>query len=509
MQRVLGLRHRAGDRTNERGAGVAPWTPALMVVFIMGTFLVFAIFATGGTRVSTELERLLLAAGGATAMVLAAALWLESRHDDWWSGLALAAAIVLLGVLAVGVPGLAGLSSDGGFSHELNEVRWWMLVAGLGLLIVVASRAGSRPPFSHAWLIMAIPTAVAVAAALPLPGIGGAGVFELALGSSALGIGATYLGTGRGRFAWLAVALVALALAEVGRLLAADPGGAWAAGVPVIAWLGMLFAVAGIIDELAFSNAARAAELLASREDLEALRAIGAAQQLSVEERDHEARSALTAIEFTLLAMKRRSGELRATDLEEFELALTAELALLRRLVTLPDPTLEHGAFNVAAALIGVVAAHRAEGLLIELTVDDRLTARGVPVATAEILQILLDNVRQHAFGSPAEVSAERYGEWVVVIVSDAGPGVPEAKRHLVFRRGRDAGHPSSATGRGLGLYLAEGLARTQGGVLWVEEAEGGGASFRLALPALAAPTAPAPFGSASGLGQPQPARSV
>jgi signal transduction histidine kinase len=37
--------------------------------------------------------------------------------------------------------------------------------------------------------------------------------------------------------------------------------------------------------------------------------------------------------------------------------------------------------------------------------------------------------------------------------------------------------------GSGLGLYIAAQLLRTQAGQLWVEEREGGGASFALALP--------------------------
>ncbi len=60
---------------------------------------------------------------------------------------------------------------------------------------------------------------------------------------------------------------------------------------------------------------------------------------------------------------------------------------------------------------------------------------------------------------------------------------MPAEQRRTVFRRGA-RGQDAGAAGRGLGLTIAEELARGQGGQLWVEERPGGGASFVLSLPA-------------------------
>jgi two-component system OmpR family sensor kinase len=90
------------------------------------------------------------------------------------------------------------------------------------------------------------------------------------------------------------------------------------------------------------------------------------------------------------------------------------------------------------------------------------------------------------------EVTVHRLGEWACVDVVDSGPGVPEAERERIFERlvrlEVDRAHP--AGGSGLGLAIARGYARAHGGdVRCLEPPAGGGALFRLALPALDAPT--------------------
>jgi len=75
---------------------------------------------------------------------------------------------------------------------------------------------------------------------------------------------------------------------------------------------------------------------------------------------------------------------------------------------------------------------------------------------------------------------------WAVVEVSDDGPGVPEGERVRVFDRfvrlqeGRDRG----SGGTGLGLAIVAELVAAHGGFVQVGEAPGGGASFRVRLPA-------------------------
>jgi PAS domain S-box-containing protein len=70
------------------------------------------------------------------------------------------------------------------------------------------------------------------------------------------------------------------------------------------------------------------------------------------------------------------------------------------------------------------------------------------------------------------------------IAVEDDGPGVPDSLKEAIFepfRRGPDASKPGS----GIGLSLVARFAELHRGLAWVEDREGGGASFRVFLPAM------------------------
>jgi signal transduction histidine kinase len=83
-------------------------------------------------------------------------------------------------------------------------------------------------------------------------------------------------------------------------------------------------------------------------------------------------------------------------------------------------------------------------------------------------------------------LSGNREGAEAVLVVQDAGPGIPEAERQRIFdrftqlerhRQRRDGGV-------GLGLYIARQLALSQDGdLLVVDPPDGRGARFELHLP--------------------------
>jgi two-component system sensor histidine kinase MprB len=103
----------------------------------------------------------------------------------------------------------------------------------------------------------------------------------------------------------------------------------------------------------------------------------------------------------------------------------------------------------------------------------------GLPDRLASAVGNLLDNAAK--YGPPGGVVevALRDGE---LAVRDHGPGVPAADAPFVFdrfSRGRGArGRPGS----GLGLAIVRQVAESHGGEVGVEEADGGGALFRLRL---------------------------
>jgi diguanylate cyclase (GGDEF)-like protein len=93
---------------------------------------------------------------------------------------------------------------------------------------------------------------------------------------------------------------------------------------------------------------------------------------------------------------------------------------------------------------------------------------------------------------APIEVSVHADGPVITIEVRDHGRGIPPERRPELFRRFSRLG--SSATGMGLGLYLARLIVEAHGGLLRYDDAHGGGAQFSIRLPRRsAAPTAASP----------------
>jgi PAS domain S-box-containing protein len=107
-----------------------------------------------------------------------------------------------------------------------------------------------------------------------------------------------------------------------------------------------------------------------------------------------------------------------------------------------------------------------------------------------QILGDLVDNaVKYSPHGGTVTIAARRKDERVEVRVIDEGGGVPAAERQLIFakfHRGSSAAREGSPGGTGLGLFIAQRLVSAMGGRIWVDSAQGRGASFVFELPAAA-----------------------
>ncbi len=108
------------------------------------------------------------------------------------------------------------------------------------------------------------------------------------------------------------------------------------------------------------------------------------------------------------------------------------------------------------------------------------------------MLQILINLVGNAVAYAPAAstvtISAVPASDGrVAVTVADEGPGVAPEQAERIFdkfeRLGRDS-DGGKDKGSGLGLYISRRLAEAMGGTLTVGPAPGGGALFRLELPA-------------------------
>jgi signal transduction histidine kinase len=101
------------------------------------------------------------------------------------------------------------------------------------------------------------------------------------------------------------------------------------------------------------------------------------------------------------------------------------------------------------------------------------------------IVDNLLANATTHSSGNgEISVRVASQDDGVLITVDDRGPGVPEEDREAIFEIFNRGSGNVNASGTGIGLSLVAQFTALHGGRAWVEENPGGGASFRVFLPA-------------------------
>ncbi len=206
----------------------------------------------------------------------------------------------------------------------------------------------------------------------------------------------------------------------------------------------------------------------------------------------HDLRSPLTAIRAAGEGLGRPDLQLEEDDRAELAETITTEAARLERLVTnlidlsrleagaaRPRPELWTGDDLVGRALETLgTAAER-----VEVRLPDEPATAIVDGAQAErVLVNLLENAAKFSSATdPIEVDVASDNGELVVRVRDHGPGIPPNRAARIFDPFESS---SPGTGMGLGLAIATGFAQANGGRVWFEPAEGGGAVFAFALPA-------------------------
>lgn len=152
-----------------------------------------------------------------------------------------------------------------------------------------------------------------------------------------------------------------------------------------------------------------------------------------------------------------------------------------------PEPC----AVDVRAALAEAAAriAPQAQDKGIEVTVaapEDLRAWCSEDNLLAALVNLLDNAVKYTPEGGRVEAAAEREDDHVRITVTDDGPGVPEAHRERIFERFYrvDKGRSRQMGGTGLGLSIVRHAVESEGGRVWVEGPEEGGARFVIVLPA-------------------------
>jgi len=210
----------------------------------------------------------------------------------------------------------------------------------------------------------------------------------------------------------------------------------------------------------------------------------------------HELRTPLSLIRATAeLALRRQR------DPQEYREALGQIESEAKRMTTLTDDLLSLAAADANSLemplapldinrIVGeVVQENRAlaESRGIQLRADLLLTPASAPAhepGVRRLLRILVDNALKFTpSGGSVEVSTSGSPKEITIAVKDTGCGIAAAALPHIFERFyRAESSQGESTGAGLGLSIAQMIARAHGSIVLVESAPGSGSRFWFTL---------------------------
>lgn len=206
----------------------------------------------------------------------------------------------------------------------------------------------------------------------------------------------------------------------------------------------------------------------------------------------HELRTPLTAIRGNV-DLLRRGAACDADELNEALAIIDGELDRMSRIVadllllSQADAglSLRMGSVELDTIILEVFRQARvtANGVNIQLGHEDQAIVHGDSDRLRQLLINLVTNAIKHTpAGGMITVSLYRDPEWVRVIIADTGRGIAPAALPHIFERFYQAEN-SNHNGSGLGLSIAQWIARAHGGEITVSSELGQGSTFTLWLP--------------------------
>jgi two-component system OmpR family sensor kinase len=193
----------------------------------------------------------------------------------------------------------------------------------------------------------------------------------------------------------------------------------------------------------------------------------------------HDLRTPLARVRFRIAELDPAARDAIAEDIQQMDELIGQMLSFTRDAL----PGAERRRFDLSALAQSLVDDLADEGRDVTFEGPDKLTVDASLAAVRRVVSNLLDNALKYA--GHARVRLEPAGDMALVIVEDAGPGVPADMRDAIFEpfrrvepsRNRDTG------GVGLGLAIARNLARGHGGDIVLEDRAAPGARFVFSLP--------------------------
>ncbi len=216
----------------------------------------------------------------------------------------------------------------------------------------------------------------------------------------------------------------------------------------------------------------------------------------------HELRSPLTAIKTSVQVMMNHPERIHPADVEKLNAIASAtnqmahlveDLLLLARTdATDTTPIPQWVAIPLDEVLEDLVdflsPQAEAKGITLRSHLKSGVAVKGDATRVRRLFSGLLENALQYTlFGGTVTVSLTHLGRSVFVNVEDTGIGIAPEHIPLVFDRfwRADRARSHREGGLGLGLAIAQAIARSHGGEITVSSQVGVGSCFQVRLPVI------------------------
>ncbi len=201
----------------------------------------------------------------------------------------------------------------------------------------------------------------------------------------------------------------------------------------------------------------------------------------------HSLKTPLAVMQSTLRSM--RSEKLSVSDAEPVMLEQISRISqqigyyLHRSSMRGSSGLLSRELHPVAPLLDSLTSAlnkvYQRKGVSISLDISPEISFVGEKNDFMEVIGNLLDNACKYCLEF-VEVSARQTDDSLIIIVEDDGPGIPHAKREMVFDRGQRA--DTLRPGQGVGLAVAREIVEQYDGQITPHESLLGGAKMEAAF---------------------------
>jgi two-component system, OmpR family, sensor histidine kinase KdpD len=193
----------------------------------------------------------------------------------------------------------------------------------------------------------------------------------------------------------------------------------------------------------------------------------------------HDLRTPLASITGAVTSLRELGDKMPPQDRQDLLASIEEESGRLTRFVKnlLDMSRIEAGALEVRRDWVDVADAVRGAKERARKTFPNQKVAvsiardlpfiRGDANLLQQVLFNLLDNAHKYGGGSDAIIHARQEGSYVVVTVTDEGPGVKPADLERIFEKFYRGGRPDGRkAGTGLGLSICRGLVEAMGGTI-------------------------------------------